>query len=390
MEETENTAVEPERAVKPKKEKKEKKGLFSDAVDHSLLIYVILASLCGIVAVNSASAGIEGHYRYVIVQSAAFLLGMAAMTALTFFNYKYLDKLRFVFLGAAVALLAVVLVIGKIRGGTQGWLAVGPLNLQPAEIAKLCFIITMSCHLARVHESVNKPKTLIFLLLHLGIYVGLILLQPDFGTAMVFVVIFCAELFFAGISLKYVFGTLGAAALASPIIWFLLKPHQRGRLLSFINPESDPTGTGYHVLQSKLAMGSGQIWGRGYLKGPQTQYGYLPERQTDFIFSSIGEEFGFVGCVIIAALLFLIIYRCFKDAVDSRHEPMGMFICVGVGAMMFFHTFENIGMCLGLMPITGIPLPFVSYGGSSMLTCCAAIGLVQSVITRRRRTKFDI
>ncbi len=368
----------------------EKKGLFSDTVDHTLLIYVIITSLLGIVAINSAAASIEGHYRYVIVQSAAFLLGMAAMTALTFFNYKYLYKLRFVFFGLAVALLAVVLVIGRIRGGTKGWIAIGPVNLQPAELTKLCFIITISCHLSKVSDSINKPKTLLLLLLHLGIYVGLILMQPDLGTAMVFVVIFAAGLFFAGISLKYVFGAAGAVALASPVIWFLLRPHQRNRILSFLDPERDPTGTGYHVLQSKLAIGSGEIWGRGYLSGPQTQYGYLPERQTDFIFSSIGEEFGFVGCVIIAALLFSIIFRCFKDAMDSRHEPFGMFICVGVGAMMFTHTFENIGMCLGIMPITGIPLPFVSYGGSSMLTCCAAIGLVQSVVTRRRRTKFDI
>ena len=367
-----------------------KKGLFSDAVDHPLLIYVIITSLLGIAAVNSATASIEHHYRFVIVQSAAFLLGMAAMTALTFFNYQYLYKLRFVFFGLAVALLAAVLVVGKIRGGTQGWIALGPVNLQPAELTKLCFIITLACHLTKVKEKINRPLTLLLLAVHLCIYVGLILMQPDFGTAMVFVVIFCVGLFFAGISLKYVFGALGAVAVASPVIWFLLEPHQKNRILSFLDPESDPTGTGYHVLQSKLAIGSGQILGRGYLKGPQTQFGYLPERQTDFIFSSIGEEFGFLGCAVITVLLFLIIYRCFKDAMDSGHEPFGMFICVGVGAMMFFHTFENIGMCLGLMPITGIPLPFVSYGGSSMLTCCAAVGLVQSVVTRRRRTKFDI
>ncbi len=367
-----------------------KKGLFSDTVDHPLLIYVIITSLLGIAAVNSATASIEHHYRFVIVQSAAFLLGMAAMTALTFFNYKYLYKLRFVFFGLAVALLAAVLAVGKIRGGTQGWIALGPVNLQPAEVTKLCFIITMACHLTKVKDKINRPLTLLLLLVHLCVYVGLILMQPDFGTAMVFVVIFCAGLFFAGISLKYVFGALGAAAVASPVIWFLLEPHQKNRILSFLDPESDPTGTGYHVLQSKLAIGSGQILGRGYLKGPQTQFGYLPERQTDFIFSSIGEEFGFLGCAVITVLLFLIIYRCFRDAMESEHEPLGMFICVGVGAMMFFHTFENIGMCLGLMPITGIPLPFVSYGGSSMLTCCAAVGLVQSVVTRRRRTKFDI
>ncbi len=368
----------------------EKKGLFSDTVDFSLLIYAVLASLCGIIAINSATASLDGHYKYVIVQSAAFLLGMGLMTALTFFNYSYLYKLRYVFFGAAVIILGAVLVIGSSRGGTKGWISLGPINLQPAEPAKLCFIITLSCHLSKAKDTINKPKTLLFLLIHLGIYMLLVLLQPDFGTAMVFAVIFAVSIFFAGISLKYVFGAIGAFALASPIVWLLLNPIQRGRILSFLNPESDPTGTGYHVLQSKLAIGSGRIFGRGYLKGPQTQYGYLPERQTDFIFSSIGEEFGFLGCAVITLLLFLIILRCFKDAADSSHDPFGMFLCTGVGAMLFFHTLENIGMCVGLLPITGIPLPFISYGGSSMITCCGAIGLVQSVVTRRRRTKFDI
>lgn len=368
----------------------EKKGIFSDAVDHSLLIYIVLASLCGIFAINSASSSLDGHYRYVIVQSAAFLLGMGAMTALTFFNYSRLYKLRFVFLAFAVVLLGTVLVIGRVRSGTRGWIALGPINLQPAELAKICFIITLSAHLSKVKDTINKPKTLLFLFIHLGIYMGLVLLQPDFGTAMVFAVIFVVCVFFAEISYKYVFGAIGIFAAASPIVWLLLNPIQRGRILSFLNPESDPTGTGYHVLQSKLAIGSGQIFGRGYLKGPQTQYGYLPERQTDFIFSSIGEEFGFLGCAIVTLLLFMIVWRCFKDAMDCSSDPFGMFLCTGVGAMLFFHTLENIGMCVGLLPITGIPLPFVSYGGSSMVTCCAAIGLVQSVVTRRRRMKFDI
>lgn len=368
----------------------EKKGIFSDSVDYTMLIYIVLVSLCGIFAVNSAASALEGHYKYVVVQSAAFLLGMGAMTALTFFNYNYLYKLRYVFLAAAVVLLGAVLVIGKVRGGTKGWIALGPVNLQPAEIAKLCFIITISAHLSKVKDTVNKPKTLALLFVHLGVYMGLVLLQPDFGTAMVFGVIFVVCLFFAQISLKYVFGAMGLLAAASPAVWFLLNPIQRGRIISFLNPQSDPTGTGYHVLQSKLAIGSGQIFGRGYLKGPQTQYGYLPERQTDFIFSSIGEEFGFLGCAIITFLLFMIVWRCFKNARECSSDPFGMFLCVGVGAMLFFHTMENIGMCVGILPITGIPLPFVSYGGSSMVTCCAAAGLVQSVVTRRRRMKFDI
>ena len=175
----------------------------------------------------------------------------------------------------------------------------------------------------------------------------------------------------------------------SPIVWFFLKDYQQNRIISLFFPENDPTNSGYQVLQSKLAIGSGMVSGRGYLNGPQTQYGYLPEKQTDFVFSVIGEELGIIGTLAVTILLFIIIYRCFANAKSCSHDTYGELICIGVGAMMFFHIFENIGMCLGLMPITGIPLPFISYGGSNLVTCFAAIGLVQSVRMRRRATKFD-
>lgn len=366
-------------------------GTFSDKMDLFLTILVGLACLIGLVAVNSAAASLDGHLRLVLVQAAAVVLGVVLMAAIILVDYHLFDKLRFVVFAIGLALLVTVLVIGKITHGTQGWITLGPVNIQPGEITKICFIITLSAHLSRVRDTLNQPKTLLLLLLHLAIYAGLVLLQPDTGTAMVFMFIFVVMLFFSGLYKRYIFGALGVVAVAAPVIWFaVLQPYQRDRFLSFLHPENDPTGTGYHVIQSKIAAGSGQIFGRGYMRGVQTQNGFLPEKQTDFIFSSIAEEWGLIGALVVVAVLFLIIYRCFDNARDAGHDPFGEMLCCGVGAMLLFHTLENIGMCLGLLPITGIPLPFISYGGSSMLTCMAAIGLVQSVRMRRRAVKFNL
>ncbi len=364
-------------------------NLFSDKIDMVLLISSIIAALIGIFAINSAAWTLDGHIRHILVQSLALVLGIGAMSGVIFFSYKYFEKLRFLIFAAGIGLLILVLAIGKLSHGTQGWIVLGPITIQPSEIAKICFIITLSLHISKKYESINTAKTLIGLALHLLCYITPVLMQPDFGTAMVFVVIFAFELFFAGLYKKYILWVLGAGVVVSPIIWFLLEEYQKNRIISLFFPEKDPTGSGYHVLQSKLAIGSGMIWGRGYLKGPQTQYGYLPEKQTDFIYSVIGEELGIIGAIFVFALLFMIVYRCFDNARSCSHDTFGEMICVGVGSMMFFHVFENIGMCLGLMPITGIPLPFISYGGSNLVTCFIAIGLVQNVRMRRRATKFD-
>ncbi len=362
---------------------------FSDKADKILLICSIVAAIIGLIVVNSASYSLESYSRYIIVQSIALVLGIAVMSGIMVFNYKIFEKFIFPIFGAGLALLVIVLIVGKLTHGMQGWIVLGPITLQPSEIAKICFIITISYHITKVYDKINSPRSLMFLFLHFLCYVIPVLLQPDFGTAMVFVVIFGFELIFAGLYKRYIFGVLGAAAVASPIIWFCLKEYQKKRILTLFSPETDPTGSGYHILQSKLAVGSGMATGRGYMQGPQTQYGYLPEKQTDFIFSVIGEEFGLIGAIIVTVILFLIVYRCFANAKNCSHDSFGELMCIGVGAMMFFHIFENIGMCLGIMPITGIPLPFISYGGSNLVTCFAAVGLVQNIRMRRRATKFD-
>lgn len=365
-------------------------GDFSDKIDIVLLVCSIVAALFGILAINSASYTLSSHFRYIFVQSAALIIGLVAMTCIIFFNYRYFEKLRYLIFGVGVGLLVLVLLVGKLSHGTQGWIVLGPVTLQPSEVAKICFIITLSYHISKVQDSINSRKTLLFLFLHFLCYAVPVLLQPDFGTMAVFAVIFLFELFFGGLSPKYfLWGGLSLAA-ASPIVWFLLADYQKNRIISLFFPENDPTGSGYHVLQSKLAVGSGMIWGRGYLNGPQTQYGYLPEKQTDFIFSVIGEEFGIIGTLFTLALLLVIVYRCFDNAKSCSHDTFSELICIGIGSMLFFHIVENIGMCLGLLPITGIPLPFISYGGSNLVICFAAVGTVQSIRMRRRAVKFNL
>ncbi len=351
--------------------------------DKPLLIAVILACLIGLVAIYSATLSFESSTN-VIVQSGAFVIGLASIYFLNKIDYEqygYLAKYIYI---ASCALLVLVLIVGKSGDwGAQSWIRIGPVGIQPSEIAKIGFILTFSKHLTMVEDKINEPLTLIKLLAHIGILVFLIMLQPDAGSAMVFLFMFIVYLFTAGISYKYVIsaGALGICSL--PLIYkFLLSPYQQHRIQVFFNPELDKINSGYNVIQSKIAVGSGEFFGKGYLNGTQNQLGILPTKHTDFIFSTIAEEWGFIGAVFVVALLFFIIIRCIK-ASQNAAAPYGRYICIGVSAMLIFHTFENIGMCIGLMPVTGIPLPFISYGGTSLITNMIAVGIVLSITKRK-------
>lgn len=353
--------------------------------DKTLLILVTLLSLAGITAIYSATYS-YGSLSNVIMQSVSFLLGLAVMISLTFFDYEqYRGLIKFIG-GAAVFLLILVLIIGQAgEWGAKSWIRIGPVGLQPAEIAKVAFILTFAYHLDLVHDNINKPLVLLGLLLHLAVPVGLILLQPDAGSAMVFIFIFFIMLFVSGISYKYIIsaGVLGLASL--PVIYnFFLSPYQKDRILVFLNPESDPLNSGYNVIQSKIAVGSGRFFGCGFLKGTQTQLDFLPTKHTDFIFSVICEEFGLFGAMIIISLLAMLIFRCLKTARNSN-SLFGKYLSVGIAAMFIFHIAENCGMCIGLTPVTGIPLPFISYGGTSLITYMISVGLVMSVAYRSKK-----
>lgn len=351
--------------------------------DKLLLLLICAASVFGIIIIASTTTVYETN-KFVIVQTGAFILGLIAMFGVMIPDYNSFSPFSKYFYAASVGLLLLVLVIGvgADEAGAQSWIRFAGIGIQPSEFVKILFIITFSCHLSSVEDYVNSPFPLIGLLSHAGLLIGLILLQPDYGTAMVYIFMTVCMLFAAKISYKYIIGAICAFIPIGTLMWFfVLKPYQKNRFLDFLHPERDITGSGYQVIQSKVAIGSGGFAGKGMLHGTLTQSGTLPASHTDFIFSATGEEFGFVGVALVIVLLFAIIFKCFYTARRSRTNT-GSYMCVGVAAMLLFHVYENIAMCMGLMPVTGIPLPFFSYGGSSMLSTLIAMGLVMNVAAR--------
>ncbi len=339
----------------------------------SLLLWVF-----GLFAVYSATRTLGG-YSNILVQSAAGILGIGIMIGICCFDYRQLIPFIKLIAGACVFLLLLVVFAG-FEGvwGSKSWIKAGPVSIQPSECVKFGFIITFAYHISKVRHKINKPQTLTLVLAHAFVPVFLVMLQPDFGTAMVFVFICICVLFSAGISYKYILGGLGVFSALAPFLYMFLDEYQKKRIKVFLNPETDPLGAGYNVIRSKTALGSGGAVGQGYLQGISTQRGLLPAKHTDFIFSCVSEEFGFFISIMLVAVLFLLIWRIVMVAKRS-HTYFGRFICIGVASMLFFHVFENIGMCMGIMPVTGIPLPFISYGGSALVVDFASVGLVLSV-----------
>lgn len=365
-----------------------KRKLFSQ-LDPWLLICAGLAFLIGLIAIGSSAKSLASN-RFLIVQVAAFFIGFLLLLILTRTDYDMLGQLGvYIYIVSALFLVAVLFIgTGGEEVGTKGWIRIGPVGIQPSELVKIGFIISFAKHLDTVREDINRPGVLLFLLLHAGFLIGLVLLQPDLGTAVVFAVICLGMLFVAGLSLKYFAAFGGMVAIGVPLAWFfILEEYQKNRILTFLNPELDPLGAGYHVIQSKIAIGSGGVLGTGIGQGIQTQYGYLPEKQTDFIFAVIGEEMGMWGCVLVLVVLLFLIVRTFIIAAQAR-DGFGELLSAGVGFMLMAHVFESIGMCIGLLPVTGIPLPFVSYGGSNMIASMLALALVSSVHKRRKRIQF--
>lgn len=358
--------------------------------DKVLMILFFAAALIGLVFIYSATRSMDGNLKYIIVQCAGFAIGLVLMFVITYIDYDDLASLWKLFVGISLFLLVLVLIIGigAESTGTKGWIRFGSIGIQPAEIVKICFIITLAKHLDTIKNDINYIKNVFLLLMHLAVPLILILAQPDFGSAMVFVFIFIVMVFVANIDWRYILtGCLTGGVIAVVSWFFFFDSYQKNRIYALFNPESAAESYGYHVVQSKIAIGSGQITGKGLLNGIQTQLGYLPEKHTDFIFSVIGEEGGIIMCMITTLILMGMILRCIKIAREAKDE-LGSFICMGVAAMWLFHTFENIGMAIGIMPVTGIPLPFISYGGSSAVTNCMALGLVLNVYMRRKTLTF--
>ncbi len=279
------------------------------------------------------------------------------------------------------------MLFGQSALGAQRWIQLGPITIQPSEFSKLIMIIALANMLDKRKGKLNSFWDITQVFIYVGIPFLLVLKQPDLGTSLVFLAILFGMVYMAGISSRHLMIIFGSALAVLPIFWHFLKDYQKKRLTVFIDPNVDPLGSGYHIIQSKIAIGSGMLFGKGLFSGTQSQLNFLPENHTDFIFAVIGEELGFVGAVVILLLYFILLYRGVKIAGAAR-DNFGMLLATGITSMMAFHVLVNVGMTAGIMPVTGIPLPLMSYGVSSLTTNLISIGILLNVYMRRQKIFF--
>jgi rod shape determining protein RodA len=342
----------------------------------------------GIASIYSATAHQAGRPSPLYLKQTGWVgLGFVVMVAVALIDYHALARHAYMGYAAIIILLVVVLVIGRVGMGAQRWISLGVVDVQPSELAKLVLIVVLARYCAdQTVQGGLGPSQLVVPLLVALVPIGLILKQPDLGTGLTLLVIWLAMILLVGIRYQSIVWVGLAGLMLFPFAWHVfwnsLRGYQRDRILTFVNPSSDPLGTGYHVIQSKIAIGSGGFWGKGFLGSTQSQLKFLPEGHTDFIFAVFAEEWGFIGVVVLFALYGFVLYWIMETAYKAK-DRLGAFLAVGVTAMVVFSLVVNIGMTLGIMPVVGVPLLLMSYGGSSTLTVFAALGLVLNVRLRR-------
>ena len=367
---------------------------FVKRADMTLLILCLISAIFGIVVIASASASL-GSTRYLIVQLASLLIGLVLFVLFTVVDIDIIaDKWAILIVFEVILTLMLLTPLGYADNtGNRAWLRFGFVGVQPAEVIKIPFIIVLAKQVAYLknYKSLNSVFSVGQLLLHVAFILGLIIVvSKDMGSALVFLFIFVVVLFAAGLRFYWFIAGLAATAAVTPFFWtHVLNQRYRERILAPYDLSIDPQGFDirWQSNQSKIALASGQLTGTGLFNGRQTQSGALPEKQTDFIFSVIGEELGMIACVIVIILLLAIIFRCIYVGLKS-HNTMSMLICFGVAAWLIFQTFENIGMCIGIAPVIGITLPFFSYGGSSLFSIFAGMGVVSGIKYRPKPERF--
>ena len=361
-------------------------------IDIPLTITVLLFCLFGLFAVYSATLS-YGTSRFLLVQCVGLFIGISGALVLSVIDYRtVVSKYKYIIL-LNIFILVFTLLFGEgVTGETnKNWISIGPLNVQPSEFAKLLFIVTFAAHLSRVREKMKKFTTVLLLAIHAAVIFGLVLLQGDVGTLTIFLIIFVCMCFSAGLSIWYYI--LGGAAFlfASPFLWAKLDQYQKDRILLCFDDSIDPLGQGerYQQMWSENAISSGGLTGKGFTNGSITQNFTDPQsaKHTDMIYSTICEELGLIGALLVLAVTVFIIFRILKIAINCENNA-GRYICVGVASMLMIQVMENVGMCLGIMPVIGITYPFLSYGGSSIMSCLFAVGLVLSVSTHKEQTFF--
>jgi rod shape determining protein RodA len=352
--------------------------------DFVLAIFLMMVLALGATAIFSASGG--GHIEFVH-QVIYIALGIAVLLYFSFTDYRSLGRLYGLTYVVIMLLLILVRVAGHQALGAQRWIYLGFFELQASEISKLLIIIVLARFFYERQPKIKSPSTLGLGVVLMAPPTLLILAQPDLGTAIVFLALFYGMAYMAGVPARYLLGSALVAAAVLPLVIGRLHPYQQKRLVTFFNPGSDPQGAGYNILQAKIAVGSGGLFGKGFLTGTQGQLGFVPSRVTDFIFAIFSEEWGFIGALVLLALFTGLLLRLLRAAHLAR-DGFGTLLAFGVATMIFFQVVVNVGMNLGVMPVVGIPLPFISYGGSSMLTNMAAIGIVQSVLIHHKDLMF--
>jgi rod shape determining protein RodA len=351
-------------------------------VDWVLLTVTGLIVGYGMVVLLSATHGTLEPGAVLRARLVHVAVGLVALLAAAVIDYRRLAGAAGPIYVATLALLVGVLVFGETRLGAQRWITLGPLGgFQPSEVAKLALVVTLARHLD-VIKALPRMRSLFPYIMHVAVPMLLIIRQPDMGTALVLIAILGAMLYVGGARPADLGGLAAAGAVVAPFFWHVLHDYQRRRLVAFLDPAADPLGAGYALIQAKIAIGSGQLFGKGLFAGTQNVLRFIPEQHTDFIFTVVGEELGLVGTLALLTLFAVWIWRALGIAAGAR-DRVGALMAAGVAAMMLFHVVVNVGMTVGLMPVTGIPLPLVSYGGSSLLVTLAATGLLVGIRARR-------
>jgi rod shape determining protein RodA len=354
--------------------------------DFVLLGATILLIALGVAVIYSSTLGTPDLADLPYRQAIYAVLGLGIMFVVAAIDYRFLESFQKAIYVVAVALPAIVFIMGEITHGAQRWISARG-SVQPSELTKILVIVVLAKYLADYQEDVGRLRYVFLSLIYVIPPIILIYLQPDLSTAVVLAVIWFVMVLMAGMRLLHL-GVLGiVGALATPLVWVTMKDYMRQRILTFILPVHDPLGSAYNINQARIAIGSGGWLGRGFAHGSQSQLHFLRVRHTDFTFSVLGEELGFAGALLLIILLIIVLWRITRVAGMAR-DPFGYLIACGVAATLSFQALANIAMNLGLLPTTGIPLPFISYGGSSLIAFLIAEGLVQSVIMRYKKIEF--
>lgn len=352
--------------------------------DPLLIILPLVIFGIGLLFLYSASQSMQEikGINFTIRQITWALVGFLALVLLINLDFRRILDWAYIYYAIIILALVVLLFTGGERMGARRWLDIGWLAFQPSEFAKLVLILTLAYYLGNSRYSIQNISILLVSFIITGIFFVLIFKEPDLGSAMALLPILFTMLIVADVPLKFILGSIALGVVSSPLLWGILKDYQKRRLLVFLNPNMDPLGAGYTIIQSKIAIGSGGLFGKGWMGGTQNQLNFLPERHTDFIFSVVGEEWGFVGSLLLILLFYLLISRILSVAARTN-DIYGKLLTAGVAALFSFQVIVNIAMTAGLMPVVGLPLPFISYGGSSLITSWISIALVINVDIHR-------